>query len=200
MTEETIAYGGLRITYDERVLRPRPWTALQSRWAAERLAELPGPALELCCGAGQIGLLAIALEPRRLVCVDLSPAACALTRRNARTGGLAALVEVREGRAEEVLEPSERFGLAIVDPPWVPSAETVRFPEDPLLAIDGGPDGLRVARTCLQVAARHLLPHGEVLLQLGTEGQAALLADATDLALREVRQGERGVVARFVEG
>lgn len=196
--ERTVAYGSLRITYDDRVLRPREWTTLQSRWAAERLAHLSGPALELCCGAGQIGLLAIALQQRQLVCVDMSPAACALARHNAETNGLGALVEVREGRAEDVLDPTERFGVAIVDPPWVPSDQTGRYPEDPLLAIDGGADGLDVARTCLTVAAEHLLPHGEALVQLGTEEQARLLAGETDLALRDVRRGERGVVGRFV--
>lgn len=201
MTEQTveqvIAFGPLRITYDDRVLRPREWTTMQSRWAAERLAAVPGAALELCCGAGQIGLLAVALEPRRLVCVDISTVACAYARRNAAAAGLGSLVEVREGRAEDVLDPAERFGVVIVDPPWVPSDETGRFPADPLLAIDGGPDGLDVARGCLEVAAGHLLRRGEVLIQLGTEEQAGRLAEASELSLREVRRGERGVVARL---
>jgi len=191
----TTAYGSLQIAYDDRVLRPRAWTVQQSRWAAERLAEVPGPALELCCGAGQIGLLAITLEPRPLLCVDLSAPACAYARSNAQAAGLGDLVEVREGRAERVLRPDELFGLVIADPPWVPTDETGRFPEDPLLAIDGGLDGLDVARSCLRVAARHLLPHGEVLLQLGTAAQADLLArESADLTVREVRPGERGVL------
>ncbi|MBI2244007.1 MAG: methyltransferase, partial [Nocardioides sp.] len=58
---ETMGFGPLRITFDGRVLRPRPWTAAQSEWAAEILADAPaGPVLELCAGAGQIGLLAVA--------------------------------------------------------------------------------------------------------------------------------------------
>lgn len=197
MSDQSVAYGPLRIGYDEQVLRPRSWTTLQSRWAAERLAAVPGPALELCCGAGQIGLLAISLEPRPLLCVDLSTRACAHTRANAEAAGLGHLVDVREGRAEEVLAADERFGLVIADPPWVPSAQTARYPEDPLVAIDGGADGLDVARACLQVAARHLLPHGEVLLQLGTREQAARLAQETTLVARDLREGERGVVVRL---
>lgn len=70
---------GLVISYDERVLEPRPWTADQSRWAADLIvASPPGEVLELCCGAGQIGLLATALTPvgsrRKLVAIDLNPA------------------------------------------------------------------------------------------------------------------------------
>ena len=66
-----VDFGGLRIEYDARVLAPRAWTAAQSRWAAELIRTAPpGPVLELCAGAGHIGLLAVTLAPRPLVCVD----------------------------------------------------------------------------------------------------------------------------------
>ena len=143
------------------MLEPRAWTAAQSRWAAELAAAAPdGPMLELCAGAGHIGLLAVALTGRPLVCVDLNPVACDFARHNAAAAGLAHLVEVREGRLEEAVGADERFAVVIADPPWVPRAETGRFPEDPLIAIDGGDDGLDVARACVAVADRHLLPGG----------------------------------------
>ncbi len=60
-------FGHLRIAYDARVLTPRPWTEAQSTWAAEVMTDAPeGPVLEVCCGAGQIGLLAISRVARRL--------------------------------------------------------------------------------------------------------------------------------------
>lgn len=192
-----MTFDALEIEYDARVLQPRPWTAQQSRWAAELMATAPaGPVLELCSGAGQIGLLAIALEPRPLVCVDLCEIACAYARRNAQAAGLAHLVEVREGPAERALGLQERFAVVIADPPWVPSDDIGRFPEDPPRAIDGGPDGLALARMCLEVAAPRLLPGGDLVLQVGTEEQAARL-DPGPLSLQEVRVGERGVLARF---
>lgn len=198
-TPQTMAFETLTIAYDDRVLRPRPWTAQQSRWAAELVATAPpGPVLELCAGAGQIGLLAISLQLRPLVCVDLSPVACDYARRNAETAGLGDLVDVREGAMDQVLEDHERFAVVIADPPWVPSPETVRFPEDPPLAIDGGLHGVSAARGCLRVAARHLLPGGDVVLQVGTREQVARLdADRYGLAVREVRDGERGVLVRL---
>jgi release factor glutamine methyltransferase len=196
---EEIAFGHLTIRFDDRVLRPRPWTAEQSRWAAELIAVAPpGPVLELCWGAGPIGLLAVALAPRPLVCVDVNPAASAHTRDNAAAAGLTHLLDVRTARLEEALSDDERFALVIADPPWVPRAEVGRFPEDPELAIDGGDDGLDVARACTSVAAGHLLPGGSVLLQLGTAEQAEVLARGLDLLeLVQVRAFERGVVARF---
>ncbi len=198
---KSMTFGHLQITYDDRVLEPRAWTAMQSRWAASLLDEVPdGPVLELCAGAGQIGLLAVADSDRRLVCVDLNPAACELTRENARTAGVLDRVEVRHGRIGEVLEPHERFALVVADPPWVPSGGVARFPDDPLLAIDGGDTGLDVARECVDAVVAHLLPGGAALLQLGTTEQAdevgRWLDAVPDLALGDVRSHEdRGVVA-----
>lgn len=198
-TRSSMAFGPLTISYDDRVLEPRPWTADQSRWAAEILADAAnGPVLELCSGAGQIGLLTIALSPRPLVCVDLNPAAVELTLANAEAAGLAHLVQCREGRIDEVLRERETFPVIVADPPWVPRADTGRYPEDPLLAIDGGDDGLDVARTCAAAIAAHLAPGGSAVLQLGTREQAEALVPALDgLRLAEVRQYDRGVLVRL---
>ena len=147
-TSRSVDFQGLRIEYDERVLTPRPWTAAQSMWAADLIAVAPpGPVLELCSGAGHIGLLAVTLAPRRLVCVDADPVACGYLRRNAGRAGIR--VDVREGRMDEALASDERFAVVIADPPWVPTAEVTRFPEDPVTAINGGADGLDLVRSCL---------------------------------------------------
>lgn len=195
----TTSIGSLEIAYDDRVLRPRPWTAAQSGWAAELLEEAPpGPVLELCAGAGHIGLLAVLRSTRQLVAVDADAIACDYARRNAAAAGIADRVEVRHAPLEAALAPGEQFPVIIADPPWVPSARTLDYPEDPLPAIDGGGDGLVVARLCLDVAHTHLAPGGAMLLQLGTVDQAHALESAMDdaLVLSEVRRPtSNGVVA-----
>jgi release factor glutamine methyltransferase len=184
--------GRLEIAWDHRVLEPRPWTTAQSRWAADLLAELPpGPVLELCTGAGHIGLLAVLDSSRRLVAVDADPVACRFAADNALAAGLADRVEVRHATMDAALAAGEEFPLIIADPPWVPTVRTDDFPDDPLLAIDGGADGLVVARACLDVAREHLAPEGVLLLQLGTVEQATALHDdveRADLVVTEVRQ------------
>ena len=91
-----VDFGGLTITFDDRVLRPRDWTLAQSTWAAELLATAPaGPVLELFAGVGHIGLAAVASTDRELVMVDLNPAAVELARCNIDTAGLASRVTVR---------------------------------------------------------------------------------------------------------
>lgn len=195
----TIAFGDLEISHDDRVLEPRPWTALQSRWAAELLAGRSEPRiLELCAGAGHIGLLAASLSGASLVCVDLNPVACEFARTNAERAGLADRVEVRCTALEEaVADGTAPFDLVIADPPWVPRDDIGRFPEDPELAIDGGPDGLDVARACLRHARSAVGPGAALLLQLGDAVQAERLgAEAAALGWRgeDLRQGQRGVV------
>lgn len=188
MSSETLRFGPLDITYDERVLAPRPWTLAQSTWAAELLgtagsAAGDGPLLELCAGAGQIGLAAAALSGRQVVLVDASAPACELARANAAAAGMGGQVEVRHGAMDRVLEPGELFDLVLADPPYLPSADTDQFPEDPLTAIDGGGDGLDLARLCLDVGARHLRPGRPLLLQLRDEAQADRLSrELTDSA------------------
>lgn len=195
-------FGSLRIDYDDRVLTPRSWTEWQSHWAAELATTLPaGPVLELCTGAGQIGLLAVVRSDRHLVAVDLDPIACRYAQQNARAAGIADRVEVRNLPLESACPPRELYPLIIADPPWVPVAETGRFPEDPLTAIDGGDDGLDVARACLVVISEHLTPTGVALLQVGTSDQVELLSRDLDpgLEVAEVRTEEgRGAVALIV--
>ncbi|MDN4172574.1 methyltransferase [Nocardioides sp. SOB77] len=200
---EQMVFGPLTITFDARVLRPRTWTAAQSTWAAQLLEDAPaGPVLELCAGAGQIGLLAVHDGDRRLVCVDANPVASAYTLQNAAAAGLGDRVEVRNGDLAAMVPADERYALVLADPPWVPAADTGRFPEDPLLAIDGGADGTTVAVACVEVAAAHLLPGATLLLQLGNVEQvgaiAGSVAAAHGMTLDSTRVFEGGVVARFV--
>lgn len=194
----SLEFAGLRIEYDARVLEPRPWTELQSRWAAELAAEAPrGPVLELCSGAGHIGLGAAALSGRDLVCVDVDPAAAELTARNAHRAGLGDRVEVRQAPLQQALRGCEVFAVAVADPPWVPSDRVGDYAEDPPLAIDGGDDGLALARACVTAAMGHLSRGGPLLLQLGTAAQADEIgawAAADGWYAEGLRQGAGGVV------
>lgn len=196
-TLRSLAFGDLTISYDDLVLEPRPWTLAQSRWAAELLRDLPeGPVLELCSGAGHIGLAAAHESGRPLVMVDDDPHACELARGNADRAEVGC--EIRQGRFTEVLDDAERFVLVVADPPWVPTSRVGDHPRDPRHAIDGGLDGLEVVRSCLKVVARHLRPEGRAVLQLGSVHQVDVLHRSllsAGLDVLEVRQESGGVLA-----
>ena len=191
-------FGPVEIDYDERVLAPRPWTLAQSEWAAELAVDAPpGPLLELCAGAGQIGLAAARLSGRALVQVEADPVAAGYAAANAERAGLGRRVELRCARLETALGPNERFPIVLADPPYLCSADTARWPDDPPAAIDGGPDGLALIRPCLAVAGRCLPTGGALLLQVAGPAQAALVAELAQGTFRSqdvrVTDAERAV-------
>lgn len=198
MTQRQSRFGPLDITYDDAVLEPRPWTLEQSRWAATLLGDLPeGPVLELCAGAGQIGLVVAVQTGRSLVQVDVDPRACGHARSNAERARVRS--DVRCGDLQEALAADERFPFVLADPPYIPSDEVDDLPGDPDDAIDGGPDGLDIARTCIAIAATHLVEGGLVVLQLKSPEQVDLLRPVVaehGLEVREVRSvSEAGALA-----
>lgn len=190
---------GIEIDWDDRVLRPRPWTRLQAQWAIELHPALPpGPMLELCTGVGHIGLWAIRGTGRSGVLVDADGVACRHARRNAHRAGLARAVEVVQHRIDGNLVPGAppQLPLVLADPPYLPSAAISERCGDPLGAVDGGDDGLEVVAVVLRTAAAHLQPGGACLLQLHGGRQAGAVtarlarewADIglTPVAVREV--------------
>jgi len=107
---------------------------------------------------------------------------------------------VREGRMDAVLDQQEEFAVIIADPPWVPTGDTARFPEDPVGAIDGGADGLNLVRSCLMVMERHLAMAGSAVLQTGpnqAERVVDMVAGYDELAVIEVRRLERGALVQI---
>lgn len=196
---EPVPFGDLLIHWDRRVLQPRLWTTAQSYWAAALAPQCPdGPILELFCGAGQIGLLAASLTGRTLVQVDQDPVAGSFAQRNAAAARLTS--DVRVSSVADALEPDERFGLIVIDPPWVPTARVQQFPDDPVLAIDGGFDGSDQVVLGLGVALRHLHPEGHAIVQVGDATQAELVrslvrglgGDQLPWTVREVRDYSPG--------
>lgn len=205
MDDRQMIFHGLTIRYNGEVLEPRPWTVAQAAWAAELLDDAPaGPVLELCAGVGHIGLGAVQDSTRELVMVDFNPVAQRFAEQNAAANGLADQVEFRLSRMDEALAAPERFGLIIADPPWVPSNETSKFPADPLTAIDGGDDGLDLARLCVDLVNQHLADGGTALLQLGNSQQVEQIAwyathqPTGSLRVVETRTFEDGVLVRLV--
>lgn len=195
----TIEFAGGVIGYDERVLAPRPWTEAQSRWARELVSDgSPVRVLELCAGAGHIGLAAVQRTSHELVQVDRNPVACAWAQVNATVWGID--VDVRCASMADAFAPGETFGLILADPPWVPTDLVDRFPGDPREAIDGGADGLDIAIDCVEVIADRLTPGGHAIIQLGNVEQVRQLesfAAARHLRIVEARPYTSGALAHL---
>src|SRR6266545_660288 len=137
---------GRPFAVDRRALIPRPETEMLVEAA---LAALPegGAALDLCTGSGCVGVtLALERPSARVVAGDVSPDALALARENAER--LGARLELVQGDLYAPLPPEPRFDVVAANPPYVPSRELPglarELAREPMLALDGGADGLAV--------------------------------------------------------
>lgn len=169
---------GLKILCDARALIPRPETELLAGCAEEFLRERKAPAVvDVCTGTG---CLACALARRvpgaHVRATDLSPAALDLARENARRLG----VEVEFIQADLLagVAPAS-VDLVVSNPPYVASAECNRLPRtvrdfEPRLALDGGPDGLRLISRLVSEAARVLTSGGRLMLEIGDDQAGAV--------------------------
>ena len=182
---------------DSRVLIPRPETEALCAWALEALpASGPCRVLDLCCGSGCIGLTLASERPDLSVTLsDLSADALHTAEINASRLG----VRVSFSQSDLLsVFPDASFGCIVSNPPYIPSGQCgslqseVQF--EPLLALDGGADGLAVYRRIVPDAARVLKEGGVLMMELGygeAESVAALLESSgyTEIEIRKDLSG-----------
>jgi release factor glutamine methyltransferase len=125
-------------------------------------------------GCGNIAItLAVHLPGARLWATDRSPEALMLAQTNARTHGVKERIDFLQG---DLLMPLRRqrgrLTAVISNPPYVSTGQLTELPveireHEPLTALDGGPDGLRIIRRLIAEAAEMLLPQGWLALEIG---------------------------------
>jgi release factor glutamine methyltransferase len=192
-----VEFFGLRIAVDPGVFVPRRRTEVLVREAAS-LARPGAVVVDLCCGSGALGVaLASVVEGIELHAADLDPSAVACARRNVGTiGG-----QVHAGDLFDALPASlrGRVDVLLANVPYVPSSGIESMPREarehePRSALDGGRDGLDVARRVVADAPDWLRPGGSLLFETGS-GQAPAAVDVvagSGLRARVVTEDDRG--------
>lgn len=156
------------------VLIPRPDTEILVEEAL-KLSRSGGSILDVGTGSGAVAVaVAKELPTATVVGIDLSPEALAIARENAGENGVGDRIEFRQGDLRNL--PKTRFDLIVANPPYVKTGDFGQLmPEvrdyEPVLALDGGPDGLDALRALADQAPELLNPGGWLLLEVG-EGQA----------------------------
>jgi release factor glutamine methyltransferase len=199
----TVQFGAVQIKSDERALIPRPETEmLVQELVREASARPPGTLADIGTGSGAIllGFLAQCVGWRG-VGVDVSEQALALARENVGLLGMTERVSLVAG---DLVSPlTSPVELVAANLPYIPSEKMAELPpevlRDPVLALDGGSDGLELVRCLLENVSEVLVPGGMVIMEVGCE-QVAPLVDQ----MREGGwQGVRGIAdmtgrSRFV--
>ncbi|MFI6759843.1 putative protein N(5)-glutamine methyltransferase [Micromonospora sp. NPDC050417] len=173
-----VDFCGLRVLVDPGVFVPRRRTALLVDRAVA-LAPHGATIVDVACGSGALGLAVATRVDRPTVhAADIEPAAVRCARRNlAPYGG-----HVHLGDLYAPLPPElrERVDVLVANVPYVPSAAVDLLPpeariHEPLVALDGGADGLDVLRRVAADARDWLAPGGHLLLETSGDQVAAAL-------------------------
>lgn len=171
---------GLPLDISSEVLIPRSDTeVLAERGILKAKAAGEGArVLDLCAGSGCVGLAIAAHAPQcRVVLGELSEGALRVCKQNVRRNGLNARVTCL---SVDAMEPPAStlwdFDVIVCNPPYIPSGDiagldvSVRDYE-PLMALDGGPDGLDFYRFIAAKWKSAIRLGGSLLFEVGV-GQA----------------------------
>ena len=124
--------------------------------------------LDLCSGSGCIGLAIAKHLSAKVTLVDVSPEALAVAKKNSQLNNID--VEIIKSNLFENIK--EKFDIIITNPPYIPSADCLKLEKevkdyDPLLALDGGFDGLDIIRKIIKIAPDYLKKDGLIYMEYG---------------------------------
>ncbi len=168
---------GLTFKVTPEVLIPRNETEL----LVEEALKLISPhmkVLELCTGSGCIALSILKLyDSVSVTAADISEGAIYVAKENAKNLGIpigkdSGKIELVQG---DLFEPVEgTYDLIIVNPPYIKSGDIKDLMKevrehDPVIALDGGADGLYFYRRLLYEAKDYMNDEAYLLLEIGQD-------------------------------
>ena len=124
--------------------------------------------LDLCCGSGAIGITIKLQKGCNVTLTDLSEGAVEVTKGNAKK--LGADVTVLHGDLFEKV--NGKFDLIVSNPPYIPTKDIDGLDTnvkdfEPMMALDGGKDGLDFYRAIIEQSPDYLKDNGLLAFELG---------------------------------
>ena len=184
---------------NDKVLIPRMETELVTEQLLKRINR-NSKVLDLCCGSGVIGITAALETGANVTISDISGEALKVAKLNAKRNK--ASVKIVE--SDMFAEVRTKFDVIVCNPPYVES-DVIQTLDDsvknyePLLALDGGADGLKFYRILAEQGFTHLNKNGLLILEIGyNQGEAvkSLLEAKYDVqVLKDYSDNDRIVIA-----
>jgi release factor glutamine methyltransferase len=196
----SVEFCGHEFVSDHRALIPRPETETLVEMILKRCPTAPARVLDMATGSGCIGLsLAKAWPLSEVVLADISEDALDLARLNGSRLGC----DVKFLRSDLFEKITGTFDVIAANLPYIPTAEipklSAEVQRDPILALDGGPDGLRIVERFLKDALAHLNTGALIALELGHDQGPPVAARCTELGyLNATTAADLQGIHRFV--
>ena len=192
---------GERYRVSPQVLIPRPDTEILVEKA---IRDLPvGVFADLCTGSGCVAISVLSHRPELTAhAFDISEGALEIARENAKDNGVEDRISFF--KRDLLSEPlPQRYAGILSNPPYIPSSTVPTLSrevqKEPILALDGGEDGLIFYRHFLSTLRENLLPGGSFFFEIGYDQEEAILALGKEMGyrafvLRDLSQNPRCAV------
>jgi release factor glutamine methyltransferase len=179
-----------KIAVSPAVLIPRPETeclidlaVLAAQKSNINQLQQPEDWVDLGTGSGAIAIgLANVFRKSTIHAVDCSTDALAIAEKNAQTAGFADRIRFYQGSWwQPMAHLKGQIAGLVSNPPYIPTSVVADLqPEvvkhEPLLALDGGTDGLDYIRYLIDTSPTYLRPGGVWLIEMMT-GQAEIVCE-----------------------
>lgn len=168
-----VEFFGYRFLVRPNVLIPRMDTEPVVAEAV-KLLKNKNKILDMCCGSGIMGITLMSEAQKKglkakLTSVDISDEALSLAKDNAKINNVE--IEILKSDLFES-KKLKKYDIILSNPPYIPSddiesldIEVKNF--DPILALDGGSDGLDFYRKIIVESKKYLKKQGWIVFEIG---------------------------------
>lgn len=160
---------GIDIPFSTATLSPRQETEIMvDNIIKENKDRIGLKVLDLCSGSGCIGMAIAKYLGAEVTCVDLSKDAITVAKATAGRNNIR--VNFIESDLFENVQGS--YDIIVTNPPYIPTSDCEELERevkeyDPLLALDGGEDGLDLVRRISEDSINYLNDKGLIYIEYG---------------------------------
>ena len=206
----------LKIPFNKNVLTPRYETELLTEMVIKDIhknyKKSPPSVLDLCSGSGCIGLAIASATASHVTMSDISSKAIKISKKNNKYNNKLRLKDNKPPMnpnfvVSDLFEGLEyKFDIIVCNPPYIKSQDLQMLEIevrdfDPILALDGGKDGLDFYRRVISDAPKYLNDGGKIYFEVGV-GQSERVAkllnkDFDDIEIKkDYAQIDRFIIAK----
>ena len=171
---------GLLFYVDSNVLIPQPDTEILVEEVLDILKKdlNKKSVLDLCTGSGAIGISIAKYSDSIVTMSDISEGALEIARKNAATNGV--IDKCNFILSDMFKNINEKFDIIVSNPPYIKTKVIntldIEVLNEPILALDGGEDGLNFYRIIAENAYKYLNKDGILALEIGYDQKEEVMA------------------------
>lgn len=160
---------GIEFAVNKDVLIPQPDTEILVEEVIKLLKQYKKPKiLDLCTGSGAIAIsISEKVSEAQIYASDINEKALAIARINDRSKKIKFILSDLFNNIED------KFDIIVSNPPYIKTHEIEKLSKEvqnePILALDGGIDGLEFYRKIIGQASKYIKKNGYLCLEIGEE-------------------------------